>query len=480
MRKSKKRERERLCITRTNKTPILLFILIEKQTKNIITLLHEKMRTSTTPTISSSSFSSFSSFRCSRRRRLSSFPSSSSSHKEQQEEEEQGKKIFFAFGFGYCAIGVANQLLKKKTKKKSNTNEILGEKEEENNNEWIVVGTTRSREKAEALNLRSNGTWCEEVFTWKSDDGEPLQEECARWLKKADVILISTPPNGDLDLDPILSTKAVREVLENAKKRQMFIYLSSTGVYGGHLGEWVDETTEPNPDSIVAQRRLNAEKAWTEWVVNGNKRNNVKSSLRIFRLGGIYGPGRSALDIASKRERERQFQEKTRRKEVEAQSEDNSNTYSIRNSDNANTRSLTPTQISRRKKMYTSRIHVADVANALVRCIEKEVSDEEEDTVCIDDDNRVAIYNVVDDYPSSRDEAVDFAASLLSSEIKNEGNEKSGEKDILLPDKSEKRVKNVKLKRAFASSSSSSSSLLFPSYKEGLSAIYDGNQIPFD
>ena len=130
--------------------------------------------------------------------------------------------------------------------------------------------------------------------------------------------------------------------------------------------------------------------------------------------------------------------------------------------------------------MYTSRIHVADVANALVRCIEKEVSDEKEDTVFIDDDNRVAIYNVVDDYPSSRDEAVDFAATLLSSEINNEGNEKSGEKDILLPDKSEKRVKNVKLKRAFASSSSSSSSLLFPSYKEGLTAIYDGNQIPFD
>jgi nucleoside-diphosphate-sugar epimerase len=450
------------------------------------TSTQKKMRTSSTPqsttlpTVSSSSFSSFSS-RSRRRRLCRSFPSrssSSSSREEEEEEREQGKKNFFAFGFGYCAIGVANQLLKK-TKKKSNTNE-RGEKEEENNNEWIVVGTTRSREKAEALNLRSNGTWCEEVFTWKSDDGEPLQEECARWLKKADVVLISTPPNGDLDLDPILSTKAVREVLENAKKRQMFIYLSSTGVYGGHLGEWVDETTEPNPDSIVAQRRLNAEKAWTEWVVNGNKRTNVKSSLRIFRLGGIYGPGRSALDIASKRERERQFQEKTRRKEVEAQSEDNSNTYSIRKSDNANTRSLTPTQISRRKKMYTSRIHVADVANALVRCIEKEVSDEEEDTVCIDDDNRVAIYNVVDDYPSSRDEAVDFAATLLSYEIKNEGNEKSGEKDILLPDKSEKRVKNVKLKRTFASSSSSSSSLLFPSYKEGLTAIYDGNQIPFD
>jgi nucleoside-diphosphate-sugar epimerase len=245
----------------------------------------------------------------------------------------------------------------------------------------------------------------------------------------------------------------------------------------------VDETTEPNPDSIVAQRRLNAEKAWTEWIVNGEKKNNYKSTLRIFRLGGIYGPGRSAIDIAIKRKRERQFHEKTAgKKEAVAQSEDNngSSRSTTTSDDSTDAKSLSPTQISRRKKMYTSRIHVADVANALVRCIEKEVSDEEEDTVCIDDDNRVAIYNVVDDYPSSRDEAVDFAATLLSSEINNEGNEKSGEKDILLPDKSEKRVKNVKLKRAFASSSSSSSSLLFPSYKEGLTAIYDGNQIPFD
>ena len=131
------------------------------------------------------------------------------------------------------------------------------------------MGTTRSREKAEALNLRSNGTWCKEVFTWKSDDGEPLQEECESWLKIADVVLISTPPNGDLDLDPILSTKAVREVLENAKKRQMFIYLSSTGVYGGHLGEWVDETdgTESRFDSRSkkVKRRKGVDRVGSQW-----------------------------------------------------------------------------------------------------------------------------------------------------------------------------------------------------------------------
>jgi nucleoside-diphosphate-sugar epimerase len=400
------------------------------------------------------------------------------------DKKDGQKKIFFAFGFGYCAIGVANQLVKK-----------------ENTKEWVIVGTTRSEEKAEALNRRSDGTWCEEVFAWKSDDGEPLNEECANWLKKADVVLISTPPNGDLDLDPILSTKKVREVLENAEKRQMFIYLSSTGVYGGHRGEWVDETTEPNPDSIVAQRRLNAEKAWTEWIVNGEKKNNYKSTLRIFRLGGIYGPGRSAIDIAIKRKRERQFHEKTAgKKEAVAQSEDNSGSSrsTTTSDDSTDAKSLSPTQISRRKKMYTSRIHVADVANALVRCIENEIFREEEENAEVDNESqRVSIYNVVDDYPSSRDEAVDFAASILGYDedfVKKKKKKKNTftsssettDTNLLLPSNGEKRVKNEKLKREvlLASSSSSSpqssASLLFPSYKEGLLAIRVGNQIPFD
>ena len=385
--------------------------------------------------------------------------STPSSEKGRQKED---KKVFFAFGFGYCAIGIANQLARLKKE------------------EWTIVGTTRSDEKAEVLNLRSNGTWCKEVYTWKSDDGEPLDEKCESWLKIADVVLISTPPNGDLDLDPILSTKRVKEVLDGVEKRQMFIYLSSTGVYGGHRGEWVDETTEPNPDSIVGQRRLNAEKAWTEWVLSDDNKKSTRSSLRIFRLGGIYGPGRSAIDIAAKRKRERQFQEKTSGKEENVQSEGR-NSISNRDSDNNNIKNLlTPTQLSRRKKIFTSRIHVADIANSVIRCIEKEVEErEEEDTT--NSNRRVVIYNVVDDYPSSRDEAVHFAANLLGYENEdNIGNNKLNSKDTH-PDRSEKRVKNGKLKREVLSSSSSSlPSLLFPSFKEGLRAIRDGNQIPFD
>jgi len=450
------------------------------------------MRTASTPSVSYSILSSSSSHRRSpcrstsqRRRRSRRRTTVPRCVGDGDDKKDGQKKIFFAFGFGYCAIGVANQLVKK-----------------ENTKEWVIVGTTRSEEKAEALNRRSDGTWCEEVFAWKSDDGEPLNEECANWLKKADVVLISTPPNGDLDLDPILSTKKVREVLENAEKRQMFIYLSSTGVYGGHRGEWVDETTEPNPDSIVAQRRLNAEKAWTEWIVNGEKKNNYKSTLRIFRLGGIYGPGRSAIDIAIKRKRERQFHEKTAgKKEAVAQSEDNSGSSrsTTTSDDSTDAKSLSPTQISRRKKMYTSRIHVADVANALVRCIENEIFREEEENAEVDNEShRVSIYNVVDDYPSSRDEAVDFAANILGYDedfVKKKKKKKNTftsssettDTNLLLPGNGEKRVKNEKLKREVLSASSSSSSspqssasLLFPSYKEGLLAIRDGNQIPFD
>jgi nucleoside-diphosphate-sugar epimerase len=449
------------------------------------------MRTASTPSVSYSILSSSSSHRRSpcrstsqrrrrSRRRRTTVPRCVG---DGDDKKDGQKKIFFAFGFGYCAIGVANQLVKK-----------------ENAKEWVIVGTTRSEEKAEALNRRSDGTWCEEVFAWKSDDGEPLNEECAKWLRKADVVLISTPPNGDLDLDPILSTKKVREVLENAEKRQMFIYLSSTGVYGGHRGEWVDETTEPNPDSIVAQRRLNAEKAWTEWIVNGEKKNNYKSTLRIFRLGGIYGPGRSAIDIAIKRKRERQFHEKTAgKKEAVAQSEDNSGSSrsTTTSDDSTDAKSLSPTQISRRKKMYTSRIHVADVANALVRCIENEIFREEEENAEVDNEShRISIYNVVDDYPSSRDEAVDFAANILGYDedfVKKKkkntftSSSETTDTNLLLPGNGEKRVKNEKLKREVLSASSSSSSspqssasLLFPSYKEGLLAIRDGNQIPFD
>lgn len=63
-------------------------------------------------------------------------------------------------------------------------------------------------------------------------------------------------------------------------------YLSTTGVYGDAGGAWVNEDTPPNPGSERTRRRVAAERAWEE----------LSRPLAIFRLAGIYGPGRSMLD----------------------------------------------------------------------------------------------------------------------------------------------------------------------------------------
>jgi nucleoside-diphosphate-sugar epimerase len=67
-------------------------------------------------------------------------------------------------------------------------------------------------------------------------------------------------------------------------------YLSTTGVYGDRQGGWVDETTAPAPAAERSVRRVAAEEAWR--AAAGAR------SLDIFRLAGIYGPGRSALNDA--------------------------------------------------------------------------------------------------------------------------------------------------------------------------------------
>ncbi len=73
-------------------------------------------------------------------------------------------------------------------------------------------------------------------------------------------------------------------------------YLSTTGVYGDRSGGWVDEATPPAPGSDRARRRLAAEGAWARLA--------DQMAVDIFRVAGIYGPGRSSLeDVRSGRAR---------------------------------------------------------------------------------------------------------------------------------------------------------------------------------
>ena len=67
-------------------------------------------------------------------------------------------------------------------------------------------------------------------------------------------------------------------------------YLSTTGVYGDRAGGWVDEATPPAPGQPRSLRRLEAELAWRAAAAAGG------FALDIFRVAGIYGPGRSAFD----------------------------------------------------------------------------------------------------------------------------------------------------------------------------------------
>ena len=97
-------------------------------------------------------------------------------------------------------------------------------------------------------------------------------------------ILVTTPPG--VTGDPVLTAYATP--IRAATRLRWVGYLSTTGIYGNQNGKWVDEATSPAPNADRSARRLAAEQAWI----------NVADSraIDIFRLAGIYGPGRSAFD----------------------------------------------------------------------------------------------------------------------------------------------------------------------------------------
>jgi nucleoside-diphosphate-sugar epimerase len=97
--------------------------------------------------------------------------------------------------------------------------------------------------------------------------------------------VVSTVPPDDTG-DPILQQYGVD--LYAAPNLRWVGYLSTTGVYGDRQGGWVDEATTPAPGSPRTVRRLAAEQAWAAFC--------SRCPVDLFRLGGIYGPGRSAID----------------------------------------------------------------------------------------------------------------------------------------------------------------------------------------
>ncbi|HET6388507.1 SDR family oxidoreductase [Hyphomicrobium sp.] len=226
----------------------------------------------------------------------------------------------FCFGLGYCAGALSRRLIPQG---------------------WTVAGTTAHADKVERL--ASEGV---EPFFF---DGTGALHDVAEAMQGATHVLLSIPPDaqGDPALrhygDAIAATPSIRWIG----------YFSTVGVYGDAAGNWVDETSATQPGTERGQRRLQAENGWSDFARKAGK------TLVIYRLPGIYGPGRSAID---------QLKAGTAR------------------------RIFKPGQL-------TNRVHVEDIATAV--------------EASLDHPAGVHIFNVTDDLPAPPQDVIAYGAELL-------------------------------------------------------------------
>ena len=227
-------------------------------------------------------------------------------------------KTLLSFGHGYSARALSRILLPQ---------------------DWRIIGTTRDESKA--VQLMNDGI---EPRIWPGADMIPA-------LNSATHLLISAPP--DDAGDPVLAA-LYDEIIARAGQFEWVGYLSTTGVYGDHNGDWVDETTPLTPATQRGIARVEAEAAWTAIP-------NIQ--LHIFRLAWIYGPGRGPF---------------------------------------AKVRAGTARQIIKDNQVF-SRTHVADIARVLAASIKNP--------------NPGAAYNVCDNNPAPPQDVIGYAADLLGLKL---------------------------------------------------------------
>ncbi len=254
---------------------------------------------------------------------------------------------------------------------------------------WRVIGTTRDGGAADEI--RNTGA---EPLVWPPGD-------CAQALDEATHLLISVGPTAAGD--PVLD-RLGDQIARIAPRLKWVGYLSTTAVYGDHGGDWVDETTPPNPASKRGQWRMDAEAAWGAIP---------DLALHIFRLAGIYGPGRGPF---------------------------------------AKVRSGTARRIIKPGQVF-SRIHVADIAQVLAASIARP--------------DPGAIYNLCDDDPAPPQDVIAHAAELLGMPIPPAIPFDTA--DLTPMARSfygeNKRVRNDRIKDALGVE------LIYPGYREGLAAL---------
>ena len=283
-------------------------------------------------------------------------------------------KTLFCFGYGYTAAALARKLMPEG---------------------WSVAGTTRSPDKDEAMEAAGV-----RAITWS---GGPVD---AAQLDGADAILVSVGP--DEHGCPVC--RAAREAIAERREALSWIgYLSTNGVYGDHGGAWVDENSNLHPTTDRARRRIQAEADWAgfgaEWSL----------PVTVFRLPGIYGPGRSAIDTVRAGRAQRIYKE----------------------------------------GQVFSRIHVDDIAAALAASLERPMVHD--------------LYNLADDEPAPPQDVIEYACDLLGVAapplVPLEEAEFSEMAKSFYADN--KRVSNKRMKDALGVT------LAYPTYREGLNAIFE-------
>ena len=254
---------------------------------------------------------------------------------------------------------------------------------------WRVIGTTRSEDKRTAV--EASGA---EAIVYPGSDISGM-------LADATHLLISAGPTADGD--PVLNAcgDAIRE---RASGFEWVGYLSTTGVYGDHQGGWVDEDTPLTPSTRRGGWRKAAEEEWQ--AIAG-------LPLHIFRLAGIYGPGRGPF---------------------------------------AKVRNGTARRIIKEGQVF-SRIHVDDIARVVAASIDRP--------------NPGAAYNVCDDDPAPPQDVLAHAAELLGLPLPPEVNFEDADMTPMARSfyAESKRVKNNRIKEELGVS------LLYPDYRTGLASL---------
>jgi nucleoside-diphosphate-sugar epimerase len=297
-------------------------------------------------------------------------------------------KKLFCFGYGYTAQRLAQTL---KAKDPS----------------WQIAGTTRDMNKLRALKAQ-------DISMYLFDDDHPLDDPFVA-LDGVTHLLLSIPPTDYGD--PSFSFHA--DDLLRIESLEWIGLLSTTGIYGDRAGGIVTEDSEMRPTNKRGSRRALAEAEWNSLYASWQK------PVHIFRLAGIYGPGRCALDAV---------------------------------------RAGSSRRIDKPGHAF-NRIHVDDIVQVLM--------------ASMDSPNAGRIYNVSDDMPSPSHEVIAYACELLSMPVTplipfDSVDQAPIARSFYLDNK---RVDNTRIKQELGVT------LKYPSYAQGLDACLKAerdNLMPMD